>query len=334
VLLAAMGLTADNWLEELGQRINGPVPPGLQSPVRWRELNGLAEVPVLHHRPGDAGRYVTAGVTITHSLGGDLNLGVYRIQVVGGRKARIFFDPRTDAHRNWQQHVEAGRSMPITVFIGASPVYLLAGASRLPVNGSDFDVAARLRGKPIVLDQELGVPVDAQYVLCGEVGDELETEGPFAEFKGYYVPERQSPVLAITRVLAAERPYYPTIVTGNESGLTLMSLQNEYLLHSHLRSQGFPVRFVTYPHAARAEFLALVQCDEPTWDVLHAALEFDKRAKVVVCGADPHDVWQMVAAHGFFAVVDTYFRKGAKHGNRIGLLFDRDREAEGWPVEF
>jgi 2,5-furandicarboxylate decarboxylase 1 len=332
VLLAAMGIAEDDWLPALGQRLTAPTPaPGTQ-PVRWRELAGLHELPVPQHRPGDAGRYITAGVTITCSVDGELNLGVYRIQVVGPDQARVFFDPRTDAHRIWRQHIDAGRTLPVTVFIGADPVYLLAGASRLPVSGSDFDVAAKLRGSATVLDEEFGVPADTQYVVQGEVGADLATEGPFAEFKGYYVPARQSPVMAITRVVSAQRPFYPTIVTGNESGLTLMSLQNEYLMYAHLTGAGFPVERVWYPHSARAEFLAVITSSEPSRDLLRTAMEFDQRAKVVVCGRDPDDVWQTVASHGFTAETAVYHRKGEEYGHRIGLLFDR--EAQGTPVEF
>jgi 4-hydroxy-3-polyprenylbenzoate decarboxylase len=327
-----MGIGAENWLPALGRRLTAPVAPTRWERPHWRELGGLHELPVPWHRPGDAGPYITSGVTITRSIDGDLNLGVYRIQIVGPHKARIFFDPRTDAYRNWSQHIIAGTALPITVFIGADPVYLLAGASRLPVSGSDFDIAARLRSATTVLDEELGVPVDSQYVVQGEAGATLETEGPFAEFKGYYVPARQSPVVSVTRVLAATRPFYPTIVTGHESGLTLMSLQNEYLMYAHLTAAGFPIDRVTYPHAARAEFLAIIRSPRPDRDLLRAAMEFDQRAKVVVCGEDPDDIWQTVASHGFSALTEVYRRKSQPYGDRIGLLFDRS--PEGVPVEF
>ncbi len=335
VLLASMGIESRDWLPALAKRLTAPVTPTRSEPARWRELAGLHELPVPWHRPGDAGPYITAGVTITQSLDGDLNLGIYRIQVAGPAKARIFFDPRTDAHRNWRAHVNAGRTLPFTVFIGADPIYLLTGASRLPVSGSDFEVAARLRGSVTVLDDVLGVPVDSQYVIQGEVGAQLETEGPFAEFKGYYMPARQSPVATIKRVMAARRPFYPTIVTGNESGLTLASLQNEYLMYAHLIAAGFPVERVSYPHAARGEFLAVIRSPRPGKELLRAAMEFDRRAKIVVCGEDPgnpDEIWQTIASHGFTAVTDVYHRKGMEYGNRIGLLFDRS--PEGLPVEF
>jgi 2,5-furandicarboxylate decarboxylase 1 len=332
VLLSAMGLAADRWLTELADRLAGPGAPVGRGRGRWRALRDMDELPVVWHRPGDAGPYITAGVTITHSLSGTLNLGVYRIQVVDGTTARIFFDPRTDAHRNWRAHIDAGTAMPVTIFIGADPVCLLAGASRLPVRGSDFEVVAQLKGAAVELDDELGVPTDAQYVLRGEVGAEVATEGPFAEFKGFYVPARQSPVLRVSDVLAAPRPYYPTIVTGAESGLTLMSVQNEYLMYRHLVTAGFPVDSVRYPHSHRGEFLAVIRSPEPTHELLRAAMACDPRAKLVVCGASPEDVGLAVAAYGMSAVVVPYERKGAPYGDRVGLLFDR--VPDGRPVEF
>ncbi len=333
VLLAAMGLNAETWSADLSSRLTGDSPGTRTAGATWRTLpGGLDSLPVPQHRPGDAGRYITAGVAMTRSPQGDLNLGVYRVQVVGPRKARIFFDPRTDAHRNWRRHLENGARLGVTIFLGADPVHLLAGASRLPVGGSDFEVAARLLGRPVELDRTYGVPTDAQYVVTGTVGEATETEGPFAEFKGYYVPARQSPVLEVDEVVGAERPYYPTIVTGAESGLTLMSLQNEYLMYSHLSGSGFPVESVTYPHAARAEFLCVIRSPEPSADMLAAAMEFDGRAKMVVCSRGDEDFWQSVAAHGFSTAVRPYFRKGVEYGDRIGLIFDR--EVEGWPVEF
>ncbi|ASU78918.1 hypothetical protein CDG81_12200 [Actinopolyspora erythraea] len=332
VLLEAMGLDGAHWAEQLEHRLRAPGPGVLTRRREWKTLSGLDALPVPQHRPGDAGRYITAGVGITRSPEGEVNLGVYRVQVVDSHRARIFFDPRTDAHRNWSRHLEAGESMDVTVFIGASPVHLLAGASRLTEGGSDFEVAARLAGEQLVLDDRFGVPVDAQYVLTGRVGGTLETEGPFAEFKGYYVPARESPVLEVTEVASAESPYYPTIVTGAESGLTLMSLQNEYLMYAHLVERGFPVESVVYPHAARAEFLAVVVSPEPCEELLRAAMDFDVRSKMVVCAPEAEDFWQMVAVYGFSVEKHTYYRKGVEYGDRVGFVFDR--KPDGWPVEF
>src|SRR5216117_402706 len=104
------------------------------------------------------------------------------------------------------------------------------------------------------------------------VTDRLECEGPFGEFKGYYVDARQSPVLEVHNVVACPNPVYPAIVSGAESGLTLMALQNEYLMYWHLRGMSHPVRKVRYLIEGRGEFVALIETDVPSDALLRSAM--------------------------------------------------------------
>jgi 4-hydroxy-3-polyprenylbenzoate decarboxylase len=271
-------------------------------------------------------------VCITKSVRGDVNLGIYRVQFVDEFKARIFLDPRTDGHRNWMEALDAGHRLEATVFLGSNPALLLAGASRLPQTGDDFELASRLLGDILVLDAETNAPIDSTAVIRGDVGAELEEEGPFAEFKGYYVPARMSPVFHVNYVgVSGDSPFYPTIVTGAESGLSLMALQNEYLMHSHLRELGYRVNDVSYPLAARSEFVCLISSPDSSPDLLHDAMAFDLRAKLVACG-DVADFPLALASHGFTATQCAYHSKGRRHGDRVGIVLDRP--PAGAPVEF
>ena len=334
VMLAAMGTSPETWQAETARRLAGPAPGAVGAGAEWSELaEGLDALPALRHRPGDAGRYVTAGVGVTRDPeSGRVNLGVYRIQVAGPFRARVFFDPRTDAHRNWERSLAAGRPLPLAVFLGADPVHLLVAASRLPAEGDDYLTSSRLLGRAVSLSGEPPVPADAHYVVFGEVTGRLETEGPFAEFKGYYVDARQSPVFEVHQVVRAPRAVYPTIVTGAESGLTLMALQNEYLMYAHLAAEGFPVRGVRYLLDARAEFVTLIECDEPSQALVRSAMTFDVRTKVVLCGPQLDQPWQALATFGFRVHAEPWRRKGRVEGERIGIVLDLP--PEGRAVEF
>lgn len=324
VLLAAMGLSPVDWMEQLDGRLRQNAAPGTCArPGRWTTLSGLDEVPVIQHRPRDAGRYITAGVCVTHSVAGDINLGIYRVQVVDNAKARIFFDPRTDAHRNWLEATADGGSLPATIFLGTNPALLLAGASRLPQAGDDFDLASRLLGRELELDPELGVPADSTFVIQGMVETATEEEGPFGEFKGYYAPPRMSPVFSINQVLVAEGAFYPTIVTGAASGLSLMALQNEYLMFSHLRSAGYKVDDVSYPLSTRSEFLVLISSPDYSRELLCDAMDFDARAKIVACG-DVSDLPLALASHGFSSETQR------RHASRERELSTRVPRAWHW----
>ncbi|GHH76910.1 hypothetical protein GCM10018793_23860 [Streptomyces sulfonofaciens] len=324
VLLAALSTTEERHLAEMAGRLAGPVPRrAARTPAAAgrRELPGLMDdLPVLQHRPGDAGPYITAGVGVTAMPDGSgVNMGYYRIQVVGPTAARIFLDPRTDGHHNLLAWREVGRPMPISIFLGADPAIAVVAASRLPAEGDDYDIASRLLGRPVTTGGSPPVPDDATHVLTGLVQHRDETEGPFGEFKGYYAEARQSNVLTVGGVFATPGAPFPTIVAGGESGLTLMSFQNEYLMYAHLLERGYPIRSVRYSIEARGEFVVYLESDEPSRELVREAMAFDVRSKVIVCGPDLSNPGQALATYGFTTQTEPYYRKGKVEGERIGL---------------
>ncbi|PJE97394.1 3-octaprenyl-4-hydroxybenzoate carboxy-lyase [Streptomyces carminius] len=341
VLLAALSTTEEKHLAEMSARLAGPEPthPGQHTrqipPTAHRErLSGLLDdLPVLQHRPGDAGPYITAGIGVTSRPdGGGVNLGFYRIQVTGPDEARIFLDPRTDGHRNLLAWLAAGRPMPISVFLGADPAVTVVAASRLPAEGDDYAVASRLLGRPLVVTGTPPVPCDATHVVTGLVQERDAVEGPFGEFKGYYAEARRSNVLTVTGVEAVPGAPFPTIVAGAESGLTLMGFQNEYLMYAHLRGLGYEVGSVRYSLRARGEFVAYIESDAPSQELVRDAMAFDIRSKVIICGPDLANPGQALATHGFLTRTEPYYRKGRVEGERVGLaLMIRP---EGRPTEY
>ncbi|MFF0591402.1 UbiD family decarboxylase [Streptomyces sp. NPDC003781] len=340
VLLAALGVDDGPHLAEMAARLSGaphPVLPGsghADGPARdLTTLQSLDDLPVLQHRPGDGGRYVTAGIGVTtRPDGSGVNLGFYCVQVVSARRARIFLDPRTDAHRNLKEWAAGGRPMPLSVFLGADPVHAVVAASRLPAEGDDYQIASRLLRREVTVHGAPPVPADATHVLTGLVRDEREREGPFGEFKGYYVEQREGFVLDITDVAARPGAPWPSIVAGAESGLTLMSFQNEYLMYAHLTGLGVPVRSVRYSVEARGEFVVSIETGAPDLEVVREAMRFDVRCKLVLCGPDLGHVGQALATYGFVSHREPYYRKGRVEGERLGLALVVP--PTGRPVEY
>lgn len=333
VLLGALGIEDADWPRRAALRLHRESPGLVAAQGNWDSRGDVTSIPAIRHRPGDAGPYITAGVGVTRSFSsGRVNLGFYRVQLINATTGLIFFDPRTDAFHNLQQHVSAGVSLPIAIFLGANPIYSLVGAAALPAAGNDFGVAAKLLGTAVELVGDPPVPADAGYVIRGRVSSAQDTEGPFAEFKGYYVPARQSNVIEIDEVLYNEEAAFPTIVTGAESGLTLMSMQNELLMFDHLQSLGFSITSVRYPLAARAEFLGLIEAVDPSQDLLEAAMQFNSRCKVTMVGRAITNPWDVLGTYRVETTVSDYLRKGQHYGSRLGLLVAE--RPEGREVEF
>jgi len=194
-------------------------------------------------------------------------------------------------------------------------------------------VAARLAGRPLELTGDPPVPVDASIVIRGHVTEELAPEGPFGEFKVYYVEARPAPVLHVDEVLVGPEPIVPTIVAGRETGLSLTATQNEYLLYAHLRASGFAVDRVRCPLDAFGEFLTLVETPEPSMAIVEAVMERDPRTKVVIAGRDMNDVWRTLSTEPFRVRALPYHRKGKVEGERLGLVVEASTE-ERRPVEY
>ncbi len=335
VLLAGLGLSGPDWQATVARRLALPGPPVEHRPDEPGEPVGalLDAVPAVRHRPGDAGYYLTAAVTATSPVDTDeVNLGVYRVQIVDAQTALIFFDPRTDAWRNLRGHHARGRAMPVVLFMGGGPRYMAAAASSLPSGGNDWQVVAQLSGSAVVLAGALAAPVDASYVIRGEVLPRTADEGPFAEFKGFYVDARPAPVLRVREVLRRPGQAAPTIATGRESGLSLTAFQNEYLTYAALTAEGFAVRRVRCPLDAFGEFLTLVEMDEPSERAVEAVMARDARTKVVVCAPDVRDPWRTLSTDAFAVVRKPYYRKGAVAGERLGIVVTEP--AQGRRVEY
>jgi 2,5-furandicarboxylate decarboxylase 1 len=323
VLLAALGVAEPHWQATLAERLSRPPPPVTWSPAEPGESRPdlLESVPAVRHRPGDAGLYLTAAVTATAALGSqDVNLGVYRVQVVSADTALIFFDPRTDAHRNLTSYLEQGQEMPVVLFMGGDPRYIAVAAASLPAGGNDWNVVAQLSGRPVMLAGAPGAPVDASYVVRGRVLPATAVEGPFAEFKGFYVDARPAPVLRVDSVVRRPGLPAPTIVTGRQSGLSLTAFQNELLTFNMLTSAGLPVTRVRCPLEAFGEFLILIDSPEPSQVMVDMVMAREPRAKVVICGPDLRDPWRVLSTHGFSVSRQPHHRKGKVEGDRVGLV--------------
>jgi len=313
-------------LRALGERLEAPGVVVERGSDATRDIAGLGELPLLHHQPRDAGKYLTSFIgSLTDPDGGRHNLGFYRAQVAGERELILFADARTDAHRIITAGLARRDSVPITLFNGGPLSLYLAAAAKIPPGLDSFEAAARLQGSPIHIDcgDYPPAPADAEIVLHGQITREIRDEGPFGEFKGYYSGTTRSPVVRIDAIRSRDDPYCLGLFCGKESGLTLMALQNEMLLFAHLRALGFAVRSVRYPLAAFGEYAAVIEADAPTPDMLEAAMAFDGRAKLVVVAHDATHIAKELAIFPTDSRHRPYIRHGRAEGQQIGLISAR-----------
>jgi len=327
VLLRSLDVASHGALEVIARRLVGR---GALYRGRSLAINRLADLdalPLLQHQPRDKGRYLTSFIGCLRDDNALCNLGFYRAYVAGPRRLVIFMDPRTDAHRIVEAGLRRGGAVPITLFNGGPLACYLAGAAKLPPDIDSFEAAARLQARPLTLDSTdyPPAPIDSEIVIRGVVTAEQDREAPFGEFKGYYCAETSSPVIEVEQIETRHDPLCLGLFCGKESGLTLMAMQNEILLYAHLRDLGFAVDQVSYPLAAKAEFLALIQTPSPSADLLDAAMAFDPRCKMFVVSESAAD--RLLAETAIFPLqgrIVPHIRRGRQEGSRIGILCRRE----------
>ncbi|UPT92169.1 UbiD family decarboxylase (plasmid) [Bradyrhizobium barranii subsp. apii] len=325
ILLRSLDVPAKASLATLTQRLSG-TGVVMRSPSLAVNLRAsLDTLPLLHHQPRDKGRYLTSFIGCLESEDGTWNLGFYRAYVAGPRKLVIFMDARTDGHRIVNDGLKRASAVPITLFNGGPLACYLAAAAKLPVDLDSFEAAARLGGHALDLDRTNypPAPTESEIVIRGVVTSRRETEAPFGEFKGYYCAPTLSPVIEVEQIKVRDEPSCLGLFCGKESGLTLMSLQNEMLLFAHLTSLGFVVDSITYPLTAKGEFLSLIRTPQPSVDLLDAAMAFDQRCKMFVVSEAGENLLGELAIFPLHSRLAPHIRHGRREGERVGIVCDR-----------
>ena len=205
---------------------NGPI----KEVVLNDEKADLNNLPILKSFNGDAGKFITFGLTVTkHPDTGVSNLGVYRMQILNPKKAIMHWQ----IHKRGAQHLEihkdnlsiheakdtGNRQIEVAVVIGADPATVFSAVAPVP-EGMDkylFSGIVRKRGIKLVKCNtiDLEVPAAAEIVLEGHVDpDDLQSEGPFGDHTGYYTPPEPYPCFNLTCITMRKSPIYLTTVVG------------------------------------------------------------------------------------------------------------------------
>lgn len=192
--------------------------------VVWRgEEVDLRRLPVLKCWPLDGGPFLTLPLVITKDPEtGELNLGMYRMQVLDPRSTAMHWQWHKVGRRHLEKAKRLGRRLEVAVALGGDPVLTYAATAPLPPlpGVSEFHLAGFLRGAPIELAKgvtvDLPVPAEAEFVLEGYIDPEepLVEEGPFGDHTGFYTPVDLYPRFHVTAVTHRKGAVYPATLVG------------------------------------------------------------------------------------------------------------------------
>lgn len=244
---AAFGLDQRGIRERMRCALSAPIPPQrvetgpCQDVVKTSGIDLGRDLPVLRHSPGDAGRFITAGVVIVRDPDtGVHNASYHRLQLIGPDRTAIRLDYGRHLRTAYERAQKTGRPLPIAVCLGSDLALHYAAAfmgSQMPLDADELAAAGGLGGRPLEMvrcvTQDLSVVAETEIVIEGEVTTETTHEGPFAEFVGYQSDAGPAPVVKVTALTHRRDPLYHAI---NGAGRETIMLRKYVLEASALQA--------------------------------------------------------------------------------------------------
>jgi UbiD family decarboxylase len=212
-LWAKRELVRAGW--RLGTRTarSGPVAELVSDDVDLRRL------PALTSWPDDGGPFVTLPLVATeHPETGRPNLGMYRLQLHDRRTTGLHWQIGKGGGFHYFVAEQAGRSLPVTVFLGGPPALILAAIAPLPENVPELLLASLISGRKISRcagPDGRWLLADAEIALCGHAPPAVRVpEGPFGDHYGYYSLRHDYPILRVESLARRSDAIFPATVVG------------------------------------------------------------------------------------------------------------------------
>ncbi len=178
-----------------------------EAPVKEVVLRGkdvdLGLLPITQHGELDSGKYITIGCMICKDPDtGIPNVGVYRMEVKGKDQLSCGMGWVHHAGHITRRHTELGRPMEVAVSLGHHPAAILGLLSKGGMDLNELEAMGGLLGEPLQVTPaetvDLSVPALAEIVIEGVMDtSNMVTDGPFAEYTGYYGLKGSQPAYLI-----------------------------------------------------------------------------------------------------------------------------------------
>jgi 2,5-furandicarboxylate decarboxylase 1 len=236
-----------------------PIPPKLvaKCPVKEVILTGdkidLYKLPQILHHQEDAGPYITAAISFAKDPNGDTwNCAYNRLMIKDRDTTSIHL---TLAKHLWefQRAAEAqGKALPVAFAIGVHPAIALGCLAIGSIDEDERAIMGGLLGEPLELvkceTSDLLVPAHAEMIIEGEIlPHERTAEGPFGEFTGYSLGERQREVLKVRAITHRRDAIFQDITVGHLDHLMLSTTPIEANLYRAVRAMVPTVNAVRVP---------------------------------------------------------------------------------------
>jgi 2,5-furandicarboxylate decarboxylase 1 len=258
-LAAAIHAQPEQMQRTYLRAMENPLPPTIvtKAPVKDVILTGdqldLYKLPQVCHHQDDAGPYITAAISFAKDPNGESwNCAYNRLMIKGRNRTSIHL---TLAKHLWefQRYAEKeGNPLPVAFAIGVHPAIALGCLAIGSIDEDERAIMGGLLGEPLELvkceTSDVLVPAAAELILEGEIlPHERTSEGPFGEFTGYSLGERQREILQVRAMTHRRDAMFQDITVGHLDHLMLSTTPIEANLYRALRAMVPTVKAVRVP---------------------------------------------------------------------------------------
>ncbi|MDL5052679.1 UbiD family decarboxylase [Oscillatoria laete-virens NRMC-F 0139] len=211
--------------------------PACQQTVIQGEELDLNTIPMIRPYSGDAGKIITLGLVITRDCEtGIPNVGVYRLQLQSKNTMTVHWLSVRGGARHLRKAAERGKKLEVAIALGVDPLIIMAAATPIPVDLSEWLFAGLYGGSGVNLAKcktvDLEVPADSEIVLEGTITPgEVLPDGPFGDHMGYYGGVEDSPLVRFHCMTHRQDPIYLTTFSGRppkEEAMMAIALNRIY----------------------------------------------------------------------------------------------------------
>ncbi|MEH1794175.1 MULTISPECIES: UbiD family decarboxylase [unclassified Nostoc] len=211
--------------------------PACQQVVLQGNDLDLNKLPLIRPYCGDAGKIITLGLVITKDCEtGTPNVGVYRLQLQSKNTMTVHWLSVRGGARHLRKAAERGKKLEVAIALGVDPLIIMAAATPIPVDLSEWLFAGLYGGSGVQLAKcktvDLEVPADSEFVLEGTITPgEVLPDGPFGDHMGYYGGVEDSPLVRFECMTHRKNPIYLTTFSGRppkEEAMMAIALNRIY----------------------------------------------------------------------------------------------------------
>ena len=258
-LASAMRCAPDQMLRAYLAAMDKPIPPRVvaKGPVKDVILTGeqidLHDLPQIIHHEGDAGVYLTSAISFAKDPASETwNCAYNRLMIQGRDTTSIHL---TIGKHLWEfQRIAEprGEALPVAFAVGVHPAIALGSLAIGSIDEDERAIMGALLGEPLELvkceTSDVLVPAHAELVLEGEILPAARTpEGPFGEFTGYSLGERQREIVRYTAMTHRRDAMFQDITVAHLDHMLLSTIPMEANLYRAVRAMIPSVKAVRVP---------------------------------------------------------------------------------------